>query len=249
VRRPEIEAFHRDVSKATPVRANRALSLLRKMFNLAIGWQIRSDNPCRGIERNHENKRDRYLTPAELERLMVAIASHPNQASANVVRLTLLTGARRSEILSAAHKTILDALEMSDLLDRAAIESRSGQDFRWPGDAAPVPCRRRETSTRDSAVNERRIANRPYRRRSAHRHGLRSHRQRADPRQRGRPRTTFCIRGRRKQEQRRDNSDGGTPDMSVLRPIKRPPPSLSLDVFGEPCGLRNGAEAAYCPPD
>jgi hypothetical protein len=37
VRRPEIEAFHRDVSKATPVRANRALSLLRKMFNLAIG--------------------------------------------------------------------------------------------------------------------------------------------------------------------------------------------------------------------
>jgi hypothetical protein len=211
VRRPEIEAFHRDVSKATPVRANRALSLLRKMFNLAIGWQIRSDNPCRGIERNHENKRDRYLTPAELERLMVTIASHPNQASANVVRLTLLTGARRSEILSAAHKTILDALEMSDLLDRAAIESRSGQDFRWPGDAAPVPCRRRETSTRDSAVNERRIANRPYRRRSAHRHGLRSHRQRADPRQRGRPRTTFCIRGRRNRNSVATTATGAPP--------------------------------------
>jgi hypothetical protein len=137
VRRPEIEAFHRDVSKATLVRAYRALSLLRKMFNLAIGWEIRSDNPCRGIERNHENKRDRYLTPAELERLMVAIASHPNQASANVL-----------------------------------------------SDGAPVPCRRRETSTHDSAVSERRTANRPYRRRSAHRHGLRSHRQRADPRPR-----------------------------------------------------------------
>ena len=101
VRRPEIEAFHRDVSKTTPVRANRALSLLRKMFNLAIGWEIRSDNPCRAIERNNEDKRERFLTPAELERLMVAIARHPNQASANVVRLALLTGARRGEVLGA----------------------------------------------------------------------------------------------------------------------------------------------------
>jgi integrase len=101
VRRSEIEAFHREMSMATPVRANRALSLLTKMFNLAIGWDICADNPCKGIQRNQEDKRDRYLTPAELERLMAALSQHPNQSSANVIRLLLLTGARRGEVLGA----------------------------------------------------------------------------------------------------------------------------------------------------
>jgi integrase len=101
VRRTEIEALHRDMTKTTPVRANRALSLLTKMFNLAIGWEIRTDNPCKGVERNPEHKRERYLTPAELERLMAALTAHPNQTSANVIRLLLLTGARRGEVQRA----------------------------------------------------------------------------------------------------------------------------------------------------
>jgi integrase len=101
VRRSDVEDFHRAVSNVTPIRANRALSLLTKMFNLAIGWEMRPDNPCKGIERNPEHKRDRYLSAAELERVMAALATHKYQASANAVRLLLLTGARRGEVLSA----------------------------------------------------------------------------------------------------------------------------------------------------
>jgi integrase len=95
VRRADIEALHRETSKTTPIRANRALSLLKTMFNLAIGWEIRADNPCKGIQRNDENRRDRYLTATELERLLVALAQHPHQSSANAIR----TGARRGEVL------------------------------------------------------------------------------------------------------------------------------------------------------
>ena len=72
VHRADIEALHRVVSKSTPIRANRVLALLSKMFSLSVGWEIRSDNPCRGIEKNHEVKRERYLTPVELERVMAA---------------------------------------------------------------------------------------------------------------------------------------------------------------------------------
>jgi integrase len=97
--RSDVEAFHRSV--ATKTRANRAHSLLRRMFNLAIAWEWVATNPCIGVERNHEDKRERYLTPAELERLMGALAKCPNQPSANVIRLLLLTGARRGEVLSA----------------------------------------------------------------------------------------------------------------------------------------------------
>ena len=74
---------------------------LSKMFSLAIRWGWRSDNPCKGIERNQESKRQRYLTGAELARLTKALAELRDQGAANAVRLLLLTGARRGELLAA----------------------------------------------------------------------------------------------------------------------------------------------------
>ena len=71
------------------------------MFSLAIKLQMRSDNPCRGVERNQENKRTRYLSADEISRLKVALAAHEDQQAANIVRLLLLTGARLNEVQSA----------------------------------------------------------------------------------------------------------------------------------------------------
>src|SRR5829696_8147515 len=93
----DVAALHRDVSKRAPYHANRMLALLSKMFNLSIRWEWRTDNPCRGIERNQETKRTRYLTPEELFRLSAALAEHRDQQAANIIRLLLLTGARRGE--------------------------------------------------------------------------------------------------------------------------------------------------------
>lgn len=100
--RSEIERAFRDVSKAAPIRANRMLSLLRAMLNKAEVWELRSGkNPATAITRNPETKRDRYLTGEEVGRLLAAVAAHRNQQSANIIRLALLTGARRGEILQA----------------------------------------------------------------------------------------------------------------------------------------------------
>jgi integrase len=60
---------------------------------------MRDDNPCRGIEKNPETKRKRYLSGDELERLVAALAKYPDKRSADVVRLLLFTGARRGEVL------------------------------------------------------------------------------------------------------------------------------------------------------
>jgi integrase len=100
---PDIEALHRKITgkRGTPYRANRAVALVSKMLSLAIRWGWRPDNPCRGIERNHEERRYRYLTPAELERLVVALAEYPNQTAANAIRLLLLTGSRSGEVFAA----------------------------------------------------------------------------------------------------------------------------------------------------
>ena len=100
VERRDIEELHGKL-KDMPYRANRVLALLSKMMNLAIDWGWRADNPCRRIPRFQEEKRDRWLSTDELERLCMALDKHPNQVSANAVRLLLLTGARRGEVLSA----------------------------------------------------------------------------------------------------------------------------------------------------
>ena len=70
------------------------------MFNLAIGLGF-GTNPCIGIERNSEEKQERFLSPEELERLKAALATHPAQTSANAIRLLLLTGAPRKARRSA----------------------------------------------------------------------------------------------------------------------------------------------------
>jgi hypothetical protein len=48
-------------AKPTPGRANRLGCATRKMFNLAIPWEMRPDNPAAGFIRNPENPRERFL--------------------------------------------------------------------------------------------------------------------------------------------------------------------------------------------
>lgn len=98
----DCEGLHRKITKrGTKHRANRVIALLSKAFNLSIRWKWRIDNPCRGIERNPEGKRVRYLKSDELVRLTAALAEYEDQEIANIVRLLLLTGARRGEVLGA----------------------------------------------------------------------------------------------------------------------------------------------------
>lgn len=96
----DIQTFHNSL-RATPYQANRVLSLLSKMFELSISWGMRSENPAKGIEKFHEEKRHRWLSTDELTRLGAALDRHRNQKAANAIKLQLLTGARIGEVLSA----------------------------------------------------------------------------------------------------------------------------------------------------
>jgi hypothetical protein len=60
----DVDALHRKITKrGAPGRANRVIALVSKMFNLAIRWGWRTDNPAKGIERNPETPSgDRYLS-------------------------------------------------------------------------------------------------------------------------------------------------------------------------------------------
>jgi integrase len=96
----DVEALHARVTHSAPYLANRLVALLSRLFNLAIRWGWRSDNPTRGIERNAETKRQRFLRPDEIAALTAALAECPDQQAANIVRLLILTGSRRNEVLA-----------------------------------------------------------------------------------------------------------------------------------------------------
>jgi integrase len=97
----DVDGLHRKVTKdGAPYLANRCAAVLTKMFTLAIRWGWRTDTPTKGIERNKEPARHRYLSADELVRLGEALAKHPDQQGANIIRLLLLTGARSDEVKS-----------------------------------------------------------------------------------------------------------------------------------------------------
>jgi integrase len=99
VKYTDVEDLKRKVGKS--YQANRTLAVLSKMMSLAVKWQWRADNPVRGVDRLTERRRATYLEGEELGRLLAALAVHKDKQSANIIRLLLLTGARRGEVLGA----------------------------------------------------------------------------------------------------------------------------------------------------
>ena len=105
VTRPDILALHR-AHRETPVEANRAVTLLSGIFTWAEdgGLVLPEGNPCRRVKKHIERRRERYLSAQELARLGAALARAEREASEPAaailaIRLLLLTGCRKSEIL------------------------------------------------------------------------------------------------------------------------------------------------------
>lgn len=86
---------------ATPTRANRIGSVLRKMFSLAVAWKMRADNPAAGFHRRVEVERERFLSFEEIERLSDVLNRQNDHRSASYIRLCMLTGARSGEVRRA----------------------------------------------------------------------------------------------------------------------------------------------------
>jgi integrase len=105
----EIDALHRRMSARAPYRANRLAALLSRLFALAIRWGWRTDNPAKGVERNAEEPRERFLSGAEMTRLIDTLYTFNDQQVADIVRVMILTGARKSEVLNARWDQFDDA--------------------------------------------------------------------------------------------------------------------------------------------
>nr|WP_255568132.1 site-specific integrase [Brevundimonas sp. PAMC22021] len=82
--------------------AARTVGLLGGIFSFAIERKLMTENPVRGLKRYKDNRRDRFLSPAEMARLGDVLIELEKDGGdprhINIIRLLLLTGARKNEI-------------------------------------------------------------------------------------------------------------------------------------------------------
>ena len=90
--------------RATPVAADRSMPVLSVILKQAelMGLRPEGSNPCLGIRRYRRKGRTRFLSDAEIGHLAAGLSAHERTAALQVavVRLLLLTGCRKSEILT-----------------------------------------------------------------------------------------------------------------------------------------------------
>ncbi len=119
VGRAHVLGLHQSLHE-TPAIANQAVRTLSAMYRLAEEWGMIPErtNPCRAIAEYPVGRRERFLTEAEFDRLGRALDRIETEGGASAsavaaIRLLILTGCRKSEILTLRWEEV--ALDQAEL--------------------------------------------------------------------------------------------------------------------------------------
>lgn len=118
----DVEKFKsRRAKEVSPATVNRALAVLKSMFNRAIVWGKARDNPCRAVKLFRENnQRLRFLEREEINKLLDNCTEHLKP----IVIVALHTGMRKGEILGLKWHDIDIKRNIIHLLDTKNGEKR-----------------------------------------------------------------------------------------------------------------------------
>lgn len=131
--------------------ATRTVGLLGGILSFAVAEGVRSDNPVVGIKRYQDKKGERFLSPAEMMKLGEVLNSveEIEVLAVPAIRLLILTGCRKSEILSLRWSEVdfdFGCLRLSDsktgqkivtigapaLHTLAGLSKQDGSDYVFP---------------------------------------------------------------------------------------------------------------------
>lgn len=109
VTRHQIETLHNSLLEEglSGAHADHHLKCIRFMYTKAIEQGFCKSNPASSIKQfNIDNQVERYLSDAELGRLLAVLEKDPNRPVANAILLLLSTGMRLNECLSAEWRNV-----------------------------------------------------------------------------------------------------------------------------------------------
>jgi integrase len=97
----DILALQKELTTSISERtSNKAITLLRAMFNRAIDWDIwDKKNPTQGIKKYQEKARERYLTEQEEASFFTALEKVSSLTMKTFYMMLFYTGARRGELM------------------------------------------------------------------------------------------------------------------------------------------------------
>ena len=134
VRRPTVERWFDAMSRKTPGAANMTLAVLRKIMSAAKAASHVGTDPVAGVRPNQRGKMTRFLSAEEIGRLHRTLDRLVEKRSSclpqsDIIRLLLLTGCRKSEILTLRWSEVA-----GDVLRLA--EAKTGPRTVWLSEAA-----------------------------------------------------------------------------------------------------------------
>lgn len=108
-----VHAWFDRYSESAPGGANRTLDVLRQILNHAVACGHQDANPARGVVRNASPLRTRFLSRTEVARVRAALNAHrgrgPGRQQADIIRLLLLTGCRKGELVGLRWSEVSEA--------------------------------------------------------------------------------------------------------------------------------------------
>ena len=114
----DIKKLHEAITaRGVPVRANRVLAVVSKMFAVSLlpmageddAWRDQAQgNPAKGVRRNQEQGKERFFSAAEIAALTDAIEAYGTTSASNCLRLMMLTGCRPGEAMRATWAEFAD---------------------------------------------------------------------------------------------------------------------------------------------
>ncbi len=164
ITRSRVNRWFDQYSRSAPGGANHALVILSGILNHAIVCGHITMNPARGVRRNPRRKMTRFLSREEICRLHAVldacVSERPVKApTADIIRLLLLTGCRRGEIVNLQWREVgKDILELIDSKTgsrtvflspkaKAVIDRQPRSDSPW---VFPTPFNREKPRSVDS---------------------------------------------------------------------------------------------------
>lgn len=124
----EVQALHEKIRAENGLyQANRLLERIKAIYNKAIEWGWEGINPAQGIKKFKEKTRNRFLHPDELPNFFASLEAESNEAIRDYVYVSLLTGARKSNVLTMRWEDI--HLERQEWL---IPETKNGEPLRVP---------------------------------------------------------------------------------------------------------------------
>jgi len=134
--------------------ANRALELLRALFNHALdvkrGYFV-GTNPAQGHEKFAEHSRNRFLQGDELRPFFQALAAEPSETMRDFFLVALLTGARRSNVLAMKWADVNLSRGVWEI-DRKSTKNGQAQTVTLSPQAAEILRRRFEAKSKSAYV-------------------------------------------------------------------------------------------------